>query len=142
MIATSSLGESLSSAAAVARAAVPKPAKTPAPEPKKAVDLASALSPADAVSLSFPLLKGSAEKPADEPSPAQASAERIQRIVDAFQQQATALNFEVDEKNNQVIVRVVNRSTGEVVRQIPPEEMIRMARELKDLRGILFDQTS
>jgi flagellar protein FlaG len=44
------------------------------------------------------------------------------------------LSFDIDSKTNKVIVKVVDKSTGNVVRVLPPEEMLRMAAHLKKLK--------
>jgi len=41
------------------------------------------------------------------------------------------LTFVVDRKTRKALVRVVNRQTNEVVLQIPPEYVLRMAEELR-----------
>jgi flagellar protein FlaG len=44
------------------------------------------------------------------------------------------LSFDIDEETNKVIVSVIDDNTGEIVRQIPPEEMLRIASHLKQLQ--------
>jgi flagellar protein FlaG len=48
------------------------------------------------------------------------------------------LNFHKDE-SGKMVVRVLDRSTGKVVRQIPPENLVKVRDKLEELRGILFD---
>ncbi len=45
----------------------------------------------------------------------------------------------VDEASKRVIAQIVNES-GEVVKQIPPEEVLRLAANFGRLQGLLFDQ--
>lgn len=48
--------------------------------------------------------------------------------------------FNYDERIDRVVVKVVRDSTEEVIRQIPPEEMIELvARFRTELRGLLFN---
>lgn len=49
------------------------------------------------------------------------------------------LDFSIAEKTGDVVVKVINRDTGDVIRQIPPEELIQFREKLKELRGVLFD---
>lgn len=44
------------------------------------------------------------------------------------------LNFSVDDSTDKVIVRVVDEESGEVVRQVPATEMLRISAHLKQLR--------
>lgn len=52
----------------------------------------------------------------------------------------TNLSFRYDEERQSTIITVKNEETGEVIRQIPPEEMIRLARTMKAMVGIIFNQ--
>ena len=44
------------------------------------------------------------------------------------------LNFSIDERTERVVVKIVDEESGEVVRQVPPQEMLRIAAHLKQLR--------
>lgn len=57
------------------------------------------------------------------------------------------LNFSVDEDLNRSVVTVLDEETGEVIRQIPSEEMLELARHVSDAqesgenkpsKGLLF----
>jgi uncharacterized FlaG/YvyC family protein len=41
------------------------------------------------------------------------------------------LTFALDRETHRAVVRIVNRNTNELVRQIPPEYVLRMAEDLK-----------
>lgn len=45
------------------------------------------------------------------------------------------LQFKVDETTNQVVVSVVDQKSGEVLRQIPSDEVLALAKRLKELDG-------
>lgn len=49
--------------------------------------------------------------------------------------------FQMDETSGRTVITIVNPSTGEIVRQIPPEEVLNAARTLKDA-GILLSATA
>jgi len=44
------------------------------------------------------------------------------------------LNFSIDSRTERVVVQVVDEESGEVIRQVPPQEMLRIAAHLKQLR--------
>jgi flagellar protein FlaG len=50
------------------------------------------------------------------------------------------LKFSVNRQLNQVIVKVIDRSTDEVIREIPPEEIQRLEAKLKEAIGLLIDE--
>ena len=71
--------------------------------------------------------------------------ENIQEAIDRLNQQLKAngrdLSFQMDEEINRPIIIVRNIETGEVVRQIPSEEIIRMAHSIEEGKGLLFNET-
>ncbi len=50
-----------------------------------------------------------------------------------------SVQFSVDHELNMTVVKVVNPQTEEVVRQIPAEEFIEIAKALKESRSLLFN---
>lgn len=50
------------------------------------------------------------------------------------------LQFEVYEETNTVYVQIVDRKTKEVVKQIPPEEMLELSAKIREMVGILIDK--
>jgi flagellar protein FlaG len=67
---------------------------------------------------------------------AKAAAE-IQQFV---QSMGRNLSFSVDETTGYNVVRVVNPSTGELVRQLPSEELLKIARDFQRLNNVLVSQ--
>jgi len=61
----------------------------------------------------------------------------IQRMGNALNKK---LQFEVDHRSNEVIVKVIDKDTDKVIREIPPEELQRLHRSLKEVIGLLFDE--
>ena len=49
------------------------------------------------------------------------------------------LIFSVDSETRKVIVRIFDAETGKVVREIPPDEIVALAKKLEKLKGILFN---
>jgi len=47
------------------------------------------------------------------------------------------LSFRVDEATKDVVVTVIDPETKDVIRQIPPEEVLRLAERLDSVRGSL-----
>ncbi len=50
-----------------------------------------------------------------------------------------SLQFSVEQDLNLTVVKVINPQTDEVVRQIPSEEFIAIARAFEETRSLLFD---
>ncbi len=45
--------------------------------------------------------------------------------------QDNELSYQLDRQAHRVILRLVNRKTNEVIRQIPPEYVLQLAREMR-----------
>ncbi len=52
------------------------------------------------------------------------------------------LEFEISEVDKRLITRVVDRETGDLIRQIPSEEALRIARSLDKTSGLLLQTTA
>lgn len=52
----------------------------------------------------------------------------------------THLKFQIHEKTKEVMVKIVNDESGEVVKEIPPEKMLDMVAKLWEIAGILIDE--
>jgi flagellar protein FlaG len=50
------------------------------------------------------------------------------------------LRFRIHDATREVMVQVVNRDTGEVLREIPPKKILDMWAEMKRLIGMLMDK--
>jgi len=57
-----------------------------------------------------------------------------------FELQAKKVIFNVTLETGDLMIQVVNRETGDVVRQIPPEEVIEFARRFREVLGLLIDE--
>lgn len=53
-----------------------------------------------------------------------------------------SVRFERDSSSNELIVKIVNSETDEVIRQIPPEAMVNLRNSLTELSGNLVDTKS
>lgn len=50
----------------------------------------------------------------------------------------TKISFKYDERVSRPVIVVRDQETGEVIRQIPPEEMLKLLDKLRNINGILF----
>jgi len=63
----------------------------------------------------------------------------IRLMNERMQDGGRGLAFKIDSSLNRPVVTVTNQETGEVVRQIPNEVIIRMARSIDQTRGNLVN---
>jgi flagellar protein FlaG len=64
----------------------------------------------------------------------------IDRLNAQMKESSRGLNFSMDEKLGRPVVTVRNESTGEVVRQIPNEVVVRVAHNIDQLKGLLHNE--
>lgn len=62
-----------------------------------------------------------------------------QEVQDYFSELNISLDFHLDDKTKEMVVRVVDRETGEIIRQLPPDDLLQLREKLVELRGVLFD---
>ena len=67
----------------------------------------------------------------------EAAIEDIRKMAD---DNLMNLGFSIDRKINTHIVTVTDLNSGKVIRQIPDEVVIRVARNLADFKGLLMDK--
>ena len=65
--------------------------------------------------------------------------EAVKRLSEAIEQSPTATKITVDEELDRFIVQVTDKQTGEVVREIPGEAILKIARNIENLKGLLYD---
>lgn len=50
------------------------------------------------------------------------------------------LDFELHEGTNRTMVKVINRETEEIIREIPPEEILNLVEKMTELVGLMMDK--
>jgi flagellar protein FlaG len=67
----------------------------------------------------------------------ESAVKKVQNFVSA---KAADIQFSIDEDIGVTVVKVIDRGTKEVIRQIPSEEMLEIAKALDKLQGLLVKQ--
>jgi flagellar protein FlaG len=65
------------------------------------------------------------------------AAAQLQEFVSSM---GRNLNFSIDESTGYNVVRVVNPDTGELIRQLPSEELLKISRDFQRLNNVLVSQ--
>jgi flagellar protein FlaG len=72
-----------------------------------------------------------------------AKKEKLKTAVQAIEQFVQSvrrnLEFSIDETSGEIIVKVIASDTGEVVRQLPSAEALKIADSLHNAHSLLFD---
>ena len=66
----------------------------------------------------------------------------ISRVQEFAQSLQRDLIFSVDDASGRIIVEVKDSATGEIIRQIPSEDALRMLDHLEQARSLLFHATA
>jgi flagellar protein FlaG len=65
------------------------------------------------------------------------AAAQLQEFVSSM---GRNLNFSIDETTGYNVVKVVNPDTGELIRQLPSEELLKISRDFQRLNNVLVSQ--
>ena len=66
--------------------------------------------------------------------------EAIDTLNAALAQSPTKAIISRDEQLNRFIVKIADKDSGEVIREVPNEAVQRFARNLQEIKGLLFDK--
>jgi flagellar protein FlaG len=68
--------------------------------------------------------------------------EDVEEMVEALEDFAntvqTRLNFSIDDDTEDVVVKIMDKETDEVIKQFPAEEILELREKMQDLSGLLF----
>jgi len=76
-------------------------------------------------------------------APSKVDPEEVKQAAHEINQALKSLNdhlqFSVDTTSNSTVVKLIDDGTGQVLRQIPPEEVLRLRAYYKDHHGLLVN---
>ena len=70
----------------------------------------------------------------------EAVAKAAAQIQNFVQEMGRNLSFTIDKTTGYNVVRVINPETNEVIRQLPSEELLKIARSMEQLNIVLVNQ--
>ena len=117
----------------------PQPVHTPTAPPQsagQAPQTRTAVEPVQTSSQSDKLNDKGNQNPASKDEVKNAVL-KIEKFVSST---ASDIQFSLDDDSGEPIVKVIDRSTKEVIRQIPSKEMLEIAQALDRLQGLLIKQ--
>lgn len=76
----------------------------------------------------------------------QAGEETTKRVAEAMDKYVRSiqsdLEIKIHEETGKIIVKVISHETGEVIREIPSEEMLKLAERMEEMAGGLLRTTA
>ncbi len=75
------------------------------------------------------------------------SKEQVKQMVEQMQGQLDSMHVSLQyrvygENSEKIAVRVVNRETGDVIREFPPKEMQALQAKMSELVGMIFNDNA
>lgn len=59
---------------------------------------------------------------------------------DSFEVRSTELRFSVDEETDRIRVTVFDKETGEMIREVPHQDVLDLMANIDEMMGILFNE--
>lgn len=66
----------------------------------------------------------------------------VEEVNEALTLRSVGVRFEVDSETERLVVKVVDRESGELIRQMPSEEVLRIAKVLGRVPGLLVSESA
>jgi len=68
--------------------------------------------------------------------------ESVARVIEDYANDVhnVGLKFQVHEDTGQFVIRVIDVNTNEVVREVPPENLLDLAAKMEEMMGMLYDE--
>jgi len=64
--------------------------------------------------------------------------ELMDNLKQKFEYYSKYLKIEIDKDLHQPIVKIIDQKTNEVIKQIPPEEILKIMKKIEEMIGVLF----
>ncbi|MEK4158957.1 flagellar protein FlaG [Paenibacillus odorifer] len=64
----------------------------------------------------------------------------LDRALKALQGPTTTFEVSVHKQTNAIMVKVLNKETGELIREIPPEKTLDLVANMMEIVGIMIDE--
>ncbi|ACN16750.1 FlaG [Desulforapulum autotrophicum HRM2] len=64
--------------------------------------------------------------------------ENLYELTDMLQ---TSLTFQVDEKSDSVVIKVIDKKNNGVIRQIPNEDILKLREKMDEMTGLLLSES-
>lgn len=66
--------------------------------------------------------------------------EKLEKVFKTLAGPETILDINVHEKTHQIMVKVLDKETGKVIREVPPEKLVDLVATLMEISGIIVDK--
>ncbi|MBW1717581.1 MAG: flagellar protein FlaG [Deltaproteobacteria bacterium] len=89
-------------------------------------------------------VKPKAEQPSPEKKEEKPDVKLLQEVLEVVQEHfnilGIGLEFAVHEPTGRIKVTVLDKETGEMIREVPPQQVLDLMAKIDEMMGILFDR--
>jgi flagellar protein FlaG len=64
----------------------------------------------------------------------------LKKMNESMLGSSQSLQFSIDEDSKDIVVKVIDQNTNEVVRQIPSKEALQIAKSIDKMQGLFINQ--
>ena len=76
-----------------------------------------------------------------EPTPTKENLEQAAaRVKEVLRGTTSRLEIEIDSDSHKAVIKIINGESGEIIRQIPAQELLDLARHLDEPKGLLVQE--
>ncbi|WP_025685768.1 flagellar protein FlaG [Paenibacillus maysiensis] len=68
------------------------------------------------------------------------AVKELQKAIDAIQGPQKTFEISVHEKTHAIMIKVMNKETGDLIREVPPEKILDIAARMMEIAGIIIDK--
>lgn len=76
----------------------------------------------------------------DNPVTEKVVSEAVNRMNKALEGSSRRFEYSVHEKTNEIMIKVIDETTGKVIREIPPKKILDMVANMMEMAGLLVDE--
>lgn len=110
------------------------------PRPALQLEAAVVVTPANETNNSGSATTGAKTQASDLPADPQDSLDKsLENINNSMQAWSTGMRFELDPEAQRVVVSIIDSTTGDVIRTVPSDAVIRVAKMIVQLQGSTID---
>ncbi len=64
----------------------------------------------------------------------------VERAIKAMEGTSTSLEFSIHDQTKKIMVKVKDKESGEIIRELPPEKSLDFLAKVWEMAGLLFDE--
>jgi flagellar protein FlaG len=64
----------------------------------------------------------------------------VSELNTQYERKNIALNFSIDDDTSTLVVKVIDQAADKVIRQIPPDAILALKKNIQSMMGTLFDE--